>query len=70
MCEYLARDKKFGEGLYNKRTELGLWESGLSGDTSKQTVRYVGTTSAEPENYVCFGSPTREDCFKRVYSKY
>ncbi len=70
MCEYLARDKKFGEGLYNKRTELGLYESGLSGDTSKQTVRYTGTTTSQPENYVCYGSPSRDDCFKRYYPTY
>ena len=59
-CDYCTKGSKIGTCLYNNASKLGLWNSGLSTDTTHNNLRYTGTKSSEPKNYICIGST--KDC--------
>ena len=61
-CDFCKRGSKIGQCFYEHREELGLWESGLKADTNNENVRYTGTKTATPNNYICFGS----SCTNRI----
>ena len=58
-CDYCSQGSPLGECLIENASTIGLWQSGLSQE-DVDTYRFIGTTSDQPKNYICFG--TKTDC--------
>ena len=59
-CGYCTKGSALGQCMYEERSELGLYQSGLTND--EDNYRVIGTKTDQPNNYVCFATTNQEEC--------
>ena len=64
-CGYCTKGSALGQCMYEERSELGLYQSGLTND--EDNYRVIGTKTDQPNNYICFGTTDESKCTNATY---
>ena len=64
-CGYCTKGSALGQCMYEERSELGLYQSGLTND--EDNYRVIGTKTDQPNNYICFGTTDEAKCTDATY---